>query len=35
MVSGVEAEIGTLAEQARQKLNTVISTGDKDMTQLV
>lgn len=38
MVSGVEADdvIGTLAEQARQKkLNTVISTGDKDMTQLV
>ena len=38
MISGVEADdvIGTLAEQARQKkLNTVISTGDKDMTQLV
>ena len=38
MVSGVEADdvIGTLAEQARQKkLNTVVSTGDKDMTQLV
>ena len=38
MVSGVEADdvIGTLAEQARQKkLNTVISTGDRDMTQLV
>lgn len=38
MVSGVEADdvIGTLAEQARQKkLDTVISTGDKDMTQLV
>ena len=38
MISGVEADdvIGTLAEQARQKkLNTMISTGDKDMTQLV
>ena len=38
MISGVEADdvIGTLAEQARQKkLNAVISTGDKDMTQLV
>ena len=38
MIPGVEADdvIGTLAEQARQKkLNTVISTGDKDMTQLV
>ena len=38
MISGVEADdvIGTLAEQARHKrLNTVISTGDKDMTQLV
>ena len=38
MITGVEADdvIGTLAEQARQKkLNTVISTGDKDMTQLV
>ena len=38
MISGVEADdvIGTLAEQARKKkLNTVISTGDKDMTQLV
>ena len=38
MSSGVEADdvIGTLAEQARQKkLDTVISTGDKDMTQLV
>ena len=38
MVPGVEADdvIGTLAEQARQKkLNAVISTGDKDMTQLV
>ena len=38
MVSGVEADdvIGTLAKQARlKKLNTVISTGDKDMTQLV
>ena len=38
MISGVEADdvIGTLAEQARQKkLDTVISTGDKDMTQLV
>jgi len=38
MIAGVEADdvIGTLAEQARQKkLNTVISTGDKDMTQLV
>ena len=37
-IPGVEADdvIGTLAEQARQKkLNTVISTGDKDMTQLV
>ena len=38
MMPGVEADdvIGTLAEQARQKrLDTVISTGDKDMTQLV
>ena len=38
MIPGVEADdvIGTLAEQARQKkLNAVISTGDKDMTQLV
>ncbi len=38
MIPGVEADdvIGTLAKQARQKkLNTVISTGDKDMTQLV
>ena len=38
MIPGVEADdvIGTLAEQAREKkLNTVISTGDKDMTQLV
>ncbi len=38
MITGVEADdvIGTLAEQARgKKLNTVISTGDKDMTQLV
>ena len=38
MISGVEADdvIGTLAEQARKKkLNAVISTGDKDMTQLV
>ena len=38
MIPGVEADdvIGTLAEQARQKkLITVISTGDKDMTQLV
>ena len=38
MMSGVEADdvIGTLAEQARKKkLDTVISTGDKDMTQLV
>ena len=38
MISGVEADdvIGTLADQARKKkLNTVISTGDKDMTQLV
>ena len=38
MITGVEADdvIGTLAEQAREKkLNTVISTGDKDMTQLV
>jgi len=38
MISGVEADdvIGTLAEQARKKkLDTVISTGDKDMTQLV
>ena len=37
-VTGVEADdvIGTLADQARQKeLDTVISTGDKDMTQLV
>ena len=38
IIPGVEADdvIGTLAEQARKKkLNTVISTGDKDMTQLV
>ena len=38
MIPGVEADdvIGTLAEQARHKrLDTVISTGDKDMTQLV
>ena len=38
MIPGVEADdvIGTLAEQARQKkLDAVISTGDKDMTQLV
>ena len=38
MISGVEADdvIGTLAEEARnKKLDTVISTGDKDMTQLV
>ena len=38
MISGVEADdvIGTLAEDARKKkLDTVISTGDKDMTQLV
>ena len=37
-ISGVEADdvIGTLADQARQKKSyTVISTGDKDMTQLV
>ena len=37
-VSGVEADdvIGTLADQARQKqIDTVISSGDKDMTQLV
>ena len=37
-ISGVEADdvIGTLADQARQKqIDTVISTGDKDMTQLV
>jgi len=38
MVDGVEADdvIGTLAEQAwRQGIRTVISTGDKDMAQLV
>ena len=38
MVEGVEADdvIGTLALQAQErKLDTVISTGDKDMTQLV
>ena len=38
MVEGVEADdvIGTLAFQAQErKLDTVISTGDKDMTQLV
>lgn len=38
MVSGVEADdvIGTLAQQATDlKIDTVISTGDKDMTQLV
>ena len=37
-IAGVEADdvIGTLATQAAQdKLNTVISTGDKDMAQLV
>ena len=37
-IAGVEADdvIGTLADQARQKeIDTVISTGDKDMTQLV
>ena len=37
-ISGVEADdvIGTLADQARQKqIDTVISSGDKDMTQLV
>ena len=37
-IKGVEADdvIGTLADQARQKqIDTVISTGDKDMTQLV
>ena len=37
-ISGVEADdvIGTLADQARKKqIDTVISTGDKDMTQLV
>ncbi len=38
MVEGVEADdvIGTLAEQATQhKMDTLISTGDKDMAQLV
>lgn len=38
MISGVEADdvIGTLAHQATQlKIDTVISTGDKDMAQLV
>jgi DNA polymerase-1 len=38
MVSGVEADdvIGTLAHQATQlKMDTLISTGDKDMAQLV
>ena len=38
MVDGVEADdvIGTLAKQAeRQGVHTVISTGDKDITQLV
>ena len=36
ITSSADDVIGTLAEQARQKkLNTVISTGDKDMTQLV
>jgi len=38
MIDGVEADdvIGTLAEQAgRQGIQTVISTGDKDMAQLV
>ena len=38
MVDGVEADdvIGTLAQQAtEQGINTVISTGDKDMAQLV
>jgi DNA polymerase-1 len=38
MIDGVEADdvIGTLAEQATQlKIDTVISTGDKDMAQLV
>ena len=37
-IPGVEADdvIGTLADQATEKnLDTVISTGDKDMTQLV
>ena len=37
-ISGVEADdvIGTLADQARlKKIDTVISSGDKDMTQLV
>ena len=37
-IPGVEADdvIGTLAEQAREKeIDAVISTGDKDMTQLV
>ncbi|MFW5425731.1 MAG: DNA polymerase I [Methylophagaceae bacterium] len=38
MISGVEADdvIGTLADQATElKIDTVISTGDKDMAQLV
>jgi len=38
MIDGVEADdvIGTLAQQATQQgINTVISTGDKDMAQLV
>jgi len=38
MIEGIEADdvIGTLAEQAhRRRLNTVISTGDKDLAQLV
>jgi len=38
MISGIEADdvIGTLAEQAhRQAMRTVISTGDKDLAQLV
>lgn len=38
MITGVEADdvIGTLAQQAtEQQINTIISTGDKDMAQLV
>lgn len=38
MIEGVEADdvIGTLAQQAtEQQINTIISTGDKDMAQLV
>ncbi|MFT7414255.1 MAG: DNA polymerase-1 [Methylophagaceae bacterium] len=38
MIDGVEADdvIGTLAQQAtEQSINTIISTGDKDMAQLV